>query len=126
MSDEIQRADWFDQLEVDRMRLVQERDQLRAEVTRLTARVAELAAALPRWIPVEERLPEDFMFNLILVFGRFCYVAFYVSTEKVWFIDTPNPADRIPVSQVTDWQPLPERPAALASATPDTAKEGQE
>jgi len=57
-----------------------------------------------RWIPVEERLPEEDEYALILRFDGNIYCADYDSDEKIW--DGPS----VPEGGVTHWRPLPEHP----------------
>src|SRR5688500_16751975 len=94
----------------DATQLIKTARAVGVEIDHLRAENERLMALIPRWIPVEERLPDSFGLNLILLLGNFCYVGFWVETEKVWFIDTPDPGARIPVSLVTHWMPIPERP----------------
>jgi len=84
---------------------------------------AGYAAALPKWIAVEEKLPEvggtylvraKFAepFNYCTDFGHF----FLLESGPEWMTSGSKPQD------VSHWMPLPEPPRALAAGT-QTAKE---
>lgn len=71
------------------------------------ARIAELEAQVPKWVPVTERLPED---GVLVVAGDFessgCqWVTHYESGVGMFLCEYPQP--RWPV---THWMPLPAAP----------------
>lgn len=78
-----------------------ELDGVVEEILSLRAEVERLEAQVPRWISVEERLPENSTRCLICdVTGRQIFSEF----DRLWgFYDS--------IFKVTHWMPLPEPPA---------------
>lgn len=87
-------------------------------------KVKQLEAQVPRWISVEERLPECIapsyerdMSKAVLLYtpkdGRI-YIGWYAKEDwrgrKVWFIATAMTGRQTLTKKVTHWMPLPEAP----------------
>ena len=65
------------------------------------------ASALPQWVSVEERLPEDMLFVLVWMPQSECsHTAFRVGNE--WFGTWGD--KRIQRTRITHWMPLPAAP----------------
>ena len=64
----------------------------------------------PRWIPVEERLPECGTECLVLVLGIRRPVMAWMTGEGTWRDFNPLDPEIPEVSQATHWMPLPEPP----------------
>ena len=84
--------------------------QLEHNIGELTEKVAQLEAAQPKWISVEDRLPEFGEYFVRCIHNYTdndeyeCYkVAIYLSKECRW-IDVGN------LLKVTHWMPIPELP----------------
>lgn len=81
-----------------------------SEAADAIAELMQKTQQLPRWIPVEERLPEHL--SSVLVHskdgGIFCWEYFDSSpTDECWIDDYFNV---FPYEAVTHWMPLPEPP----------------
>lgn len=65
-----------------------------------------------KWIPCNERLPEDKQEVLCFVMGEFCQVGTFCKYDNgsVWVLDNGY---RIKEGLVTHWMPLPEPPAEV-------------
>ena len=75
----------------------------REDIPKLLSYIKELESRLPRWIPVEERLPEEKeIVTACIKNGRVFPDVFY--TEGCWY------SDKGIVKNVTHWQPLPKGP----------------
>ncbi len=61
-----------------------------------------------KWIPVTERLPEEWVDVLVLSKYGFCEVAVYLGIKGKWRITWNH--DLFEVDSVTHWMPLPEPP----------------
>ena len=75
------------------------------------AYIKQLEASVPRWIPVEERLPEkyvalkyEYSSDLLVYDGKNIRTAYYFHTTEVWH----NAEDEDETVNVTHWMPLPE------------------
>ena len=80
--------------------------QLENHISELTEKVAHLEAAQPKWISVEERLPDEPGEVLACVYGRIC-IAWYSNR----CFETPSGMVFYPCENaVTHWMPLPEPP----------------
>ena len=80
--------------------------QLEHQIGELTEKVAQLEAAQPKWISVEERLPDEPGEVLACVYGRIC-IAWYSNR----CFETPSGMVFYPCENaVTHWMPLPEPP----------------
>ena len=84
--------------------------QLETHIGELTEKVAQLEAAQPKWISVEERSPERGVYFVRCIHNYTdndeyeCYkVAIYLNKEYRW-IDVGN------LLKVTHWMPIPELP----------------
>ena len=93
--------------------------QLERKIGELTGKVAQLEAAQPKWISVEERMPEHGTDVLVLTapgtlsLGQNCVVAEYIHPrmEKSGvFINFYAGYDDKNILAVTHWMPLPEPP----------------
>jgi len=70
-------------------------------------RVKEMMEALPRWIPVEERLPDTSHGVLVLIRGSDeAKIAHYINSDAGWYGVNDRP--------VTHWQPILSAPGARA------------
>ncbi len=81
----------------------------RSDVYKLLDYIKELESQLPRWIPVEEGLPEEGIW--VLGYTRFQehYAVKWEGTE--WLIDAPSGIqERGHKDFITHWRPLPECP----------------
>lgn len=58
----------------------------------------------PRWIPVEERLPDKRMDVLIFTWDCDTYIADYIPSVKQWWVENDLRSD------VSHWMPLTEPP----------------
>ena len=80
--------------------------QLENHIGELTEKVAQLEAAQPKWISVEERLPDEPGEVLACVYGRIC-IAWYSNR----CFETPSGMVFYACENaVTHWMPLPEPP----------------
>ena len=80
--------------------------QLEHQIGELTEKVAQLEAAQPKWISVDERLPDEPGEVLACVYGRIC-IAWYSNR----CFETPSGMVFYPCENaVTHWMPLPEPP----------------
>ena len=80
--------------------------QLEHQIGELTEKVAQLEAAQPKWISVEERLPDEPGEVLACVYGRIC-IAWYSNR----CFETPSGMVFYACENaVTHWMPLPEPP----------------
>ena len=70
------------------------------------AMVQQLEAQAPKWISVEERLPEDCGEVLFVLYGR-VYLGDYLWNEA---FETPAGSVFFAGEAVTHWMPLPEPP----------------
>lgn len=77
------------------------------------AYIQQLEAQVPRWIPVEERLPEvnvrlecEYSAEVLVCNGMYTCVAYYCHTTKQWH----DSCDEDDILTVTHWMPLPEAP----------------
>ena len=61
-----------------------------------------------KWIPVSERLPEEWVDVLVLSRYGFCEVAVYLGIPGKWRITWNH--DLFEVDSITHWMPLPETP----------------
>lgn len=66
------------------------------------------ADGTPKWIPVTERLPEEWVGVLVLSRYGFCEVAVYIGLRGKWRITWNH--DLFELDSVTHWMPLPEPP----------------
>ena len=65
-------------------------------------------AGKPKWIPIAERLPEEWVDVLVLSRYGFCEVAVYLGIPGKWRIAWNH--DLFEVDSITHWMPLPEPP----------------
>ena len=73
------------------------------DVRKLLAHIKELESQIPRWIPVEERMPEEKAVVTACIKNRRVFPdVFY--TEGCWY------SDKGIVKGITHWQPLPKGP----------------
>ena len=80
--------------------------QLERQIGELTEKVAQLEAAQPKWISVEERLPDEPGEVLACVYGRIC-IAWYSNR----CFETPSGMVFYAAENaVTHWMPLPQLP----------------
>ena len=80
--------------------------QLENHIGELTEKVTQLEAAQPKWISVEERLPDEPGEVLACVYGRIC-IAWYSNR----CFETPSGMVFYACENaVTHWMPLPEPP----------------
>ena len=78
------------------------------QANRLREFVAELEAKVPRWIPVERRLPEQL--EVVLVWPHLdAPISAFVNELGLW-ISAENEESDLPLFHVTHWMPLPEAP----------------
>lgn len=93
--------------------------ELEAQIARRDARIAELEAAQPAWISVDERLPADT--TEVLVWEKWSRSPFVGSRERTYgkwlasheFVNTDGDAcviDEICQDLITHWMPLPPAP----------------
>ena len=80
--------------------------QLEHQIGELTEKVAQLEAAQPKWISVEERLPDEPGEVMACLYGRICIV---------WYsnrcFETPSGMVLyVAENAVTHWMPLPQPP----------------
>lgn len=68
-----------------------------------SAYTKQLEAQIPRWIPVEERLPEDGQGTLVICRDGYITTMAY-EYERWWWQGTED-------QTVTHWMPLPEPPS---------------
>ena len=95
------------QQEIEKLR--GQNEQLREAAALVTKESAELLER--RWIPVEERLPEDRSDVLVVAYWHErwgVYMGWCAPTYKKWYVHI-GIGDRNDVS-VTHWMPLPEPP----------------
>ena len=91
-------------------------EQLRDESERLKAQV-------PRWIPVEERLPEEQGQYIVFVDGKVTTDFYWVCEDIKWWLSynggfnalyidpySSKPKREPPYPRVTHWMPLPKPP----------------
>lgn len=82
------------------------------------ARIAELEAKVPRWIPVTERLPE--IEQRVLVLDRhgnaMVRTLLCLAGEKE---PSFRPDGLVPRKHITHWMPLPEAPRRMNNGTTD-------
>lgn len=80
--------------------------QLENHIGELTEKAALLEAAQPKWISVDERLPDEPGEVLACVYGRIC-IAWYSNR----YFETPSGMVFYACENaVTHWMPLPEPP----------------
>lgn len=80
--------------------------QLENQIGELTEKVAQLEAAQPKWISVDERLPDEPGEVLACVYGRIC-IAWYSNR----CFETPSGMEFYACENaVTHWMPVPEPP----------------
>ena len=100
-------SDCVDALLKDALAYIQ---QLENQIGELTEKVSQLEAAQPKWIGVEDRLPEDrgdFITKIHCDNGDWIEVNTFDYMEKEWWHDTVS----CTVTKfVTHWMPLPEPP----------------
>jgi len=70
------------------------------------AYIQQLEAAQPKWISVEERLPEPEKDVLVLYRGKYRCIGYYSEDCGLWIINDAPTYDET----VTHWMPLPEPP----------------
>ena len=77
------------------------------DIPRLLAYIQELESQIPRWIPVEERLPEKE--GIYLVFEPWVY-----GVNALWFVlgmdGLPNSTTKKAWETVSHWKSLPKGP----------------
>ena len=61
-----------------------------------------------RWIPVTEKLPEDWVDVLVLSELDFCETAVYIGIPGKWRVTWNH--DMLEKNSITHWMPLPEPP----------------
>ena len=86
--------------------------QLENQIGELTEKVAQFEAAQPKWISVEERLPDDrgnFITKIHCDNGDWIEVNTFDYMEKEWWHDAVNCTAKA-TDFVTHWMPLPEPP----------------
>ena len=80
---------------------------VRGDILDLLAHIKELESQIPRWIPVEERLPEKE--GIYLVYEPWVY-----GVNALWFVlgmdGLPNSTTKKEWETVTHWHPLPKGP----------------
>ena len=74
---------------------------------KLSRHMDDLAALMPRWIPVSERLPEKSGRYLVIATepwfdSTYTEIMRYLAGENLWFYD-----GRITEAKITHWMPLP-------------------
>ena len=81
------------------------------------AYIQQLESQVPKWIPVEEKLPEDGVVVIVHSdrFGGSTHVAYYRHNRQEWF--ESNGVRLIP--NVWHWMPMPEAPKEDAHAPQD-------
>ena len=86
--------------------------QLENQIGELTEKVSQFEAAHPKWISVEERLPDDrgnFITKIHCDNGDWIEVNTFDHMEKEWWHDAVNRTVKA-TEFVTHWMPLPEAP----------------
>ena len=85
---------------------VQERDieAFNRDIDTLRDIIRQLEAKAPKWISVEDRLPEDDDSNYIVWNGIYINIAIYWGDGRWW------PAGGYIVNDITHWMPLPKPP----------------
>ena len=92
-----------DALEIDALALIQ---QLEERVVDLNKTSKQLEAAQPKWISVEERLPEPDK-NVLTLKNRKCVrIGYYSEDCEEWVINDMVAYDE----DITHWMPLPKAP----------------
>lgn len=102
-------SDCVDALLKDALAYIQ---QLENYIGELTEKVSQLEAAQPKWISVEERLPDDrgnFITKIHCDNGDWIEVNTFDHMEKEWWHDAVNHTVKA-TEFVTHWMPLPEAP----------------
>lgn len=90
-----------EELSRDRLEYIQ---QLEDHIGKLTEKVAQLEVAQPKWISVDERLPDEPGEVLACVYGRIC-IAWYSNR----CFETPSGMVFYACENaVTHWMPMPE------------------
>ena len=102
-------SDCVDALLKDALAYIQ---QLENYIGELTEKVSQLEAAQPKWISVEDRLPDDrgnFITKIHCDNGDWIEVNTFDYMEKEWWHDAVNCTVKA-TEFVTHWMPLPEAP----------------
>ena len=73
------------------------------DIGKLLSHIKELESQIPRWIPVEERLPERWV-------GVIGYSKEYGILHNVWNKDGQWYDEADVLTDITHWQPLPKGP----------------
>jgi len=90
---------------IDALALIQ---QLENHIGELTEMVQQLESAQPKWISVEERLPEE-NFEVLMLFKHNMAVGWY-SGEDDWYSNTDDGFYASCDGTPSHWMPLPEAP----------------
>lgn len=120
-ADNIAKAIVIEQLEREKKDLLEERELNDF----LRDKAKELEAQAPKWISVEERLPDIDAEVLIYTDEGLYDVAQYSGGERFWTLER-NPVCWVTASGVTHWMPLPEPPTAGAKPRTTENVEGEE
>lgn len=100
--------------------LVEAADRIANQNTHIAAlqqKIEKLRRQVPRWIPVEERLPEDRSNVLVVAYWHErwgAYMGWCAPERAEWSVHV-GIGDRDDVA-VTHWMPLPEPPEAKSNA----------
>lgn len=82
-----------------------------AHIAALQQEIENLRGQLPRWIPVEERMPEDHAGRCLVCasgpHGSVIFIGLYFASVHSWVSDMPYYS---PLPPVTHWMPLPTDP----------------
>lgn len=80
-----------------------QRDEFNSIEHELETRIAELEQA-QRWIPVSERLPEEYRIEVLALSHGAPIIASYITKYDMWYAPF---VDRL---SVTHWMPIPQPP----------------
>ena len=83
-------------------------EQRKQLVSMLDEKIIRLEAALPKWISVNERLPEE-NFEVLMLFKHNMAVGWY-GGEGDWYSNTDDGYYASCDGEPTHWMPLPEPP----------------
>ncbi len=93
----------IDALESERQLLIAQQEKMCESFEKMGEQIKELESQIPRWIPVEERLPENWV-------GVIVYSEEMGVLNNGWTVDGKWFDQTTILDDITHWMPLPEGP----------------